>query len=66
MSELRVPGPRQEFNFTEQPDWRLEDRYQHLSEQEAIGERKEQIVREMAHLLFELGARVQANEDVRV
>lgn len=58
----QIPNPRNPYDFTEQPDWRLEDRYQQLSEQEACGSRKEQIATEMAHILFELGMRAEQNE----
>ena len=65
MSEL-IPTQRNPYDFTEQPDWRLENRYQVLAEQEACGERKEQIAREMSHILFELATRSVKEEDVVV
>ncbi len=64
MNQLRVPEPRPLFDFVNTPEWKLEDRYQQLSITEAIGERKEQIVRELVHLSFELGCRVKLDEAV--
>lgn len=49
-----------EFNFTEQPDWRLEDRFQNLMEAKPNlgGDRLIEVSRELAHIIFELDNRV--------
>lgn len=61
-----IPTQRHPFNFTEELEWRLENRYQQLWATEAIGQRKEQIAREMAHILFELGVRSLQAEEIAV